>query len=136
MPIAQDYAMFLQAMIDTPTIYLPTSYVRYRRHATQTTHERRKRWRIYQGLCRLRLLRDMGDRLPEEQRERLREWTLKELDQAAYDRYWRGDFTWARVGFRWLQQAGRRVPWKHRLQAGLRGKADPFGRKPTQLQPQ
>lgn len=121
MPITQDYATWVQVLLSCQVVYIPEVMHRYRVHAGQNTRGKARRWGIYEGLARLRMLDAVGVQLPAGERERLRAWALERLEQNTYDRYWRGDYKWAALGFSFLRRFGRSVPLRHHVFAALRG---------------
>ncbi len=120
MPTTQDYALWMEVLFSCHALFIPQILARYRGHPGQISTNKRKRWPIYAGLGRLRLLDTLGLRIDPQTRARLRAWTLEQLEQAAYDRYWRRDYHWASLGFSFLRRYGHSVPLQHRLAAGLR----------------
>ncbi len=117
MPLAEDYAFMLSVLHGSEAAFLPEVYYRYRRRATQVTAGNRQRWPIYEGLARLRVLDQLGFQVDRQTAEKLRGLALERLEQTSYDRYWRGDYGWAHLGFGVLNQYGRKIPFKHRFRA-------------------
>lgn len=120
MPTSQDYALWLDVLFGYPAVFIPQVLARYRGHPGQVTSNMRKRWPIYQGLARLRILDQQPDQIDSANRQTLRSWALDQLHQSAYDRYWRGDYKWAAIGFSFLRRYGREIPARHRLLAAIR----------------
>ena len=121
MPITQDYAMWVQVLLSCQVVYIPEVLHRYRVHARQNTRGKARRWGIYEGLARLRMLDAVGGQLPAGEGQRLRAWALERLERDTYNRYWRGDYKWATLGFSLLHRYGRSVPLRRRVFAALRG---------------
>lgn len=122
MPMSQDYALWLDVLFTHPAVFIPQILARYRGHPGQITTNKRKRWPIYQGLSRLRVLDSHRLQIDPPLYENLRSLALDELRSSAYERYWRRDFAWASLGFGFLCQHGQRVPLKHRANAWVRTK--------------
>ncbi len=119
MPIAEDHYVFLMLSFATSGIYLSDKWVRYRKHAQQAMHRRRKRSKVYSGIARLRAVEQLRSQLPGERATALHASALSGLYDDTYDRYWRADYEWASVGFKALRRHGRDVPFRHRLKSAV-----------------
>jgi glycosyltransferase involved in cell wall biosynthesis len=113
-PIAADYALWLDILLEHEAVYVPRVLALHRRHAKQITHGRTERWKVHEAAARLRLLARIGEQLPDAGLRELREWTLETLRQAAYERRAQRDHGWAALGFALLRRSGQAVPWYHR----------------------
>lgn len=131
MPTSQDYALWLDVLFASSAVFIRQVLARYRGHRGQVTSNMRKRWPIYQGLARLRVLDRPSDRIDSANRQALRSWALDQLHESAYDRYWRGDYKWASLGFSFLRRYGREVPARHWLLAAIRRRLPGQGPPPV-----
>lgn len=115
----EDYAMWIEMCYFHPFIYIPEILAKYRKHAKQMTADGTDRTKVICGLARLRFLDKHRPRFKPDEWESLRKRTLKRLEEDAYDRYWRGDWKMAKLGFGYLEQYGHKVKWKHKTRASL-----------------
>jgi hypothetical protein len=118
-PITADYALWLDVLFYHKAIYIPEILARHRLHPRQITHGRRKRWKIYEAVSRMRLLERVRDDLPEGKFKELRSWTLDQLREATYERHREGDYGWAELGFHLLRRCEYSVPRYHHCRAAV-----------------
>jgi glycosyltransferase involved in cell wall biosynthesis len=118
--ITADYALWLDVLFYHEAIYIPRVLAFHRVHSQQITHGRRKRWKIYEAVSRLRLLDRVRSDMTPGKYEELRRWTLETLRETTYDRQREGDDGWAALGFHLLRKNGSPAPWYHHLRSAVR----------------